>query len=434
MALYRKKYVRRILKRIVSKGFVGMNAQSVCILGRQPALGMAELESLYGASSMQPLAGAALLDINPNDIAFNRIGGTMKLAKLLTRLDTTEWAEILKYLTTTLPHHLQSVPEGKIRFGLSLYGLAVKPATINRGGLEIKKVIKHGGRSVRIVPNTAAELNSAQVIHNQLTGPTGMELLLIRQGKRTLLAQTIKVQDISAYAARDQARPKRDPRIGMLPPKLAQIIINLAGTHTLSTTGLPPTGEESKKSTLVHPGPARLLDPFCGTGVMLQEALLMGYDAYGTDLEPRMIAYSEANLAWLTQRHKVTGSYELLSGDATEFQWQQPVDLIASETYLGRPFSAEPTPEALNEVIRGVDTIHKKFLRNVAWQTQPGFRMCLAVPAWKTGSGFRYLPVLDQLTDMGYNRLSFVHVRNEDLIYHRANQIVTRELAVLEKK
>jgi tRNA (guanine10-N2)-dimethyltransferase len=453
--------------------------QSVCILGRQPALGLAELESLYGAKALEPLSNAVLLDIDPYDIAFDRLGGTVKLAKLLTRLNTTEWSDILKYLSDTLPQHLHYIPEGKIRFGLSVYGLPVKPATLNRSGLSIKKVIKQNGRSVRIVPNTDPALSTAQVIHNQLTGPTGMELLLIRQGKQTLLAQTVKVQNIAAYGARDQKRPKRDAKVGMLPPKLAQIIINLAVDQIQKA--------ENASDFELQSSDFSILDPFCGTGVILQEALLMGYAAYGTDIDERMIDYTRDNLEWLATRHTLDGqTYLLETGDATTFDWQS-FNMVACETYLGRPFSAEPKPEALQEVIRDVDTIHKKFLQNLARQTKSGFRACIAVPAWrksarmiredamqgaaeqrtepymKYGEGvaeaatlqrasssgrvsgsarkqaattdlFWHLKVLDSLEELGYTRLRFVHARTEDLIYHRPEQIVARELVVIKRK
>ena len=85
---------------------------------------------------------------------------------------------------------------------------------------------------------------------------------------RLSLVKLEGVQNISAYAMRDQKRPKRDAFVGMLPPKLAQIMINLA------------LGDQEPKDKL-------LLDPFCGTGVLLQEALLMGLKVYGTDLSQK---------------------------------------------------------------------------------------------------------------------------------------------------
>lgn len=396
----------------------------VAILGRQPALGLAELESLFGPDKIRPInGGTALVEAEPTEFPMQRLGGTMKAARYLTELPYTDWNKIEKYLVQELPKHTCCRPPGKIRLGLNVYGFNVSVKKLNATGLTLKKVVKNPpegeGRSVRVVPNNTLELNTAQVIHNQLTGPTGFDLILIRNGDKTILAQTFAVQDIEAYAARDQKRPKRDARVGMLPPKLAQIIINLATT-----------------TTEPHHG-AILLDPFCGTGVVLQEAQLIGFDAYGTDLEPRMIEYSQVNLAWLHEAQDIAANYcRLEIGDATDFQWHNPeaIHFIACETYLGRPFSGPPTPPVLKKVMQDVDTIHKKFLQNVARQTKPGFRLCIAVPAWKTKNGFQHLKTLDSLEELGYTRVSFAHARPKELVYHREDQIVARELVVLIRK
>lgn len=391
--------------------------QSVLILGRQPQLGIAELESLYGASALHPAGNsAAVLNVEPNKVDFDRLGGSIKLAKLLTELPTTHWDKLIRTIAKSLPKHITELPEGKLKLGISTYGLRVDAGTVSRSALFLKKSIKSTGRSVRIVPNNEPALGSAQVIHNQLTSDLGMELLLIRDGDKTILAQTVAEQDIEAYGARDQGRPKRDAKVGMLPPKLAQIIINL--------TGLENT----------DPAPV-VLDPFCGTGVVLQEAQLMGFGAYGTDLEQRMIDYSEANIEWLQQTFKPQSSViALKQGDAAQMKWDEPFSVIAGETYLGRPFSAQPDPKILQEVMQDVNYIHKKFLQNVTRQTESGFRMCIAVPAWHIGRDVKRLKVLDNLEELGYNRIEFVHAGGQDLIYHREGQIVGRELVVLVRK
>ena len=390
-----------------------MMAQTVAVLGRQPALGIAELESIFGAAAIRRVGTgtAAELTLEPSAFPMERLGGTIKAAKLLTYLPFTNWGHIEAYLAMALPKHLPTIPEGKIRLGLSTYGLNVNLKRQNATGLELKKVIKQAGRSVRVIPNNASELNTAQVQHNQLTGPTGLELLLIADGKQVVLAQTFAVQDIDAYAARDQARPKRDARVGMLPPKLAQIITNLAS----------PKAE------------GRLLDPFCGTGVVLQEAALMGMQVYGTDIDERMVRYARDNLNWLQEKYALGMDWFLEIADACDHHWQA-FDTIACETYLGRPFSAIPAPAMLEQVIKDVDTIHTKFLKNLAKQTKPGFRLCIGVPAWKTKTGFKHLKTLDSLEKMGYTRVSFARARKEDLIYHRPDQIVARELVVLTRK
>lgn len=386
--------------------------QSLFILGRQPALGLAELESLYGAKSLRPVGPqAALLAVEPRHVDFSRLGGSIKLAQIQTELASTNWRDIEAYLSKSIPSILSSLPEGKFKLGLSNYGLRASASEINASGLRLKKIIKDVGRSVRIVPNKIATLNSAQVLHNQLTSQLGLEIVAYRDGNKTLICQTIAEQDIEAYAARDQNRPKRDAKVGMLPPKLAQIIINLTA----------PTAD------------ATVLDPFCGTGVVLQEALLMGYNAYGTDIEERMVEYSRANLDWLHQRYDGNFGIQLEPGDATTHTWKPLPSVIAGETYLGKPLSKEPDETLLHTIMQECDRIHRGTLSNLHSQLPKGTRLCLAVPAWKRKYGFAHLKTLDYLRELGYNRMEFRFAKHEELIYFREDQFVARELVVLVK-
>ncbi len=407
------------------------------ILGRQPALGLAELESLYGADRLKKVGEqAVIVDVDPCFLAFDRLGGSIKFCKLLTILETTSWQEIEDFLVKVSPEHSQRMPEGKMRLGLSLYGINESLKRIEATGLTLKKAIRATGRSVRLVPNKSTELNSAQILHNQLTGPTGWELVFIRDGDKTVVAQTVKVQDIEAYTRRDRQRPKRDAKVGMLPPKLAQIIINLAAGELpedkLESICDIPAGDIIPRPHLEQ----TVLDPFCGTGVILQEAVLMGYQIYGTDLEPRMIDYSRENLTWLNNLYGLKVSdYRFEAGDATINKWSPPIDLVASEAYLGRPFTTHPTPEILAQTVADCNLIIKRSLQNLHGQLQPGTRLCLAIPAWQTKPGqFKHLPLIDQIEDLGYNRVSFEHVRDEDLLYYRSDQIVGRQLLVITRK
>ena len=391
--------------------------KSLLILGRQPELGLAELESLLGPKVLKPIhPNGVLIDIPAQEINFNRLGGSIKLATVLNILDTTDWREIEKYLSKMVPEHLQYVPDGKFRLGLSTYGLRVNARGIQATALSLKKLIKAEGRSVRIVPNKSPALNSAQVLHNNLTNDTGWELVFFRNQNKTILALTKAEQDIDAYAKRDQNRPFRDAKVGMLPPKLAQIIINLA------SDGIQKTSDQT------------ILDPFCGTGVVLQEALLMGFNVYGTDIEPRMIDFTKGNLDWLSTKFLAPFGTEYVEvGDATQHQWSKAFTAVAGETYLGKPLSSYPSPDLLQKIMSECDYIHSKFLKNIAPQLKPGARLCLAVPAWKTKTGFKHLKTLDKLKELGYTRIDFVHAKRQNLIYHRSDQFVARELVILKK-
>ncbi len=392
------------------------------IHGRQPELGLAELESIYGPDKVRPVGRkASLVNIEPEQFNFARFGGMVKFCKVLLEMDTVNWAEITEFLCEAVPDQAKTLEEGRLTIGLSVYGLRANKISVNTTGLKIKKAVKTSGRSVRIVPNKEPVLNAAQVLHNKLTQKLGWELIFMRNGSKTIIAQSIAVQDIEKYAARDQSRPYRDAKVGMLPPKLAQIIINLAAGTT--ETNL------------------KICDIFCGSGVVLQEALLMGYEAIGSDIDPRMVEYSRKNLEWLIAQDgklcpggvKPSKAYSLSPADATKVKLNE-ISTIASEIFLGKPLSTLPEPEMLGKIIKECDEILEKTLKNIAGQTKPGFRMCLAVPAWQTKNSFKHLKTLDKLPDLGYNRLKFVHVSNDELIYHRPGQIVARELVVLERK
>jgi tRNA (guanine10-N2)-dimethyltransferase len=327
----------------------------------------------------------------------------------------SNWRNVQHELSNHAVALAQDVTEGKIQLGLSVYGVRTDPRQLMAAGLEIKKALRKAGYSVRLTPNQETALSSAQVLHNHLTGERGIELIAVQHDTEIVIARAVAVQDINAYAARDQNRPKRDAFVGMLPPKLAQTIVNL-GTGTL-----PPVEGNA------------VLDPFCGTGVILQEAGLTGYGMYGTDLETRMVDYSAKNLEWLAERATVSSPIVEV-GDATTHQWSSPFAAVASETYLGRPLSAWPKPETLQEIIGTCNVIIEHFLKNMAAQTEPGLRLCLALPAWRAPDGrIRHLPMLDHLEKMGYNRVRFEHASAEELVYYRPDQLVARELLVITR-
>lgn len=407
------------------------------ILGRQPELGLAELESLYGANKVR-LAGkqAVVVDVDPCLLAFDRLGGSIKFCKLLATLETTKWEQIEKFLLKAAPGQSQTMPEGKMTLGLSLYGFDESPKRIEATGLSLKKVVRKTGRPVRLVPTKGNEISSAQVLHNKLTSPNGWELIFIKDGASTIIAQTVKAQDIESYTKRDRGRPKRDARVGMLPPKLAQILINL-GSGPIEEARLQnicdiPAGEPIPLTLLDK----TVLDPFCGTGVLLLEAMLMGYKTYGTDIDARMTDYTLANATWLTSEFGLADNIlSAETGDATSYKWAANFDFVASEVYLGKPFTAQPSPEVLAQTVAECNLIIKKFLLNIAGQIKTGTRLSLGVPAWRNKHGkFTHLPLIDYLSDFGYNRVRFERVSDEDLIYYRNDQIVARQLLVITKQ
>jgi tRNA (guanine10-N2)-dimethyltransferase len=386
----------------------------ICILGRQPALGLAELEAVFGTAHMRPFGKeAATLDVSASTIQHKNLGGVIKVAEIISSLPAAPWPTTSRKLLEVLAGYLTNQPEGKINFGLSAYGLQVTARQLNDLGLQLKKNLKTASRSVRTVLSTTPVLNSAQVLHNNLDRGTNAEIVLVSDGHTIHVAKTRSIQNVDSYSKRDFERPKRDARVGMLPPKLAQIMLNLAQPPTDST----------------------VLDPFCGTGVVLMEAALQGYSLAGSDINQQMIDYTAANLDWLqTNYHLKPLTLHLEAADATNHHWNDSLTTVVCETYLGRPLTALPDRPTLHDIINDCNTIIRKFLENLLPQLASTARCCIAVPAWATHGSFIHLPLVDYLEEIGYNRVRFSYARLEELIYHRPEQVVARELLVLTRR
>ncbi|MGB3945501.1 MAG: methyltransferase domain-containing protein [Candidatus Saccharimonadales bacterium] len=389
----------------------------VAILGRQPELSLAELEGRFGANAVTPFSSlAATLAVDTFDV--QQFGGIQKAGKVVAELEPASWDRLSRDIVQRYTKELRG--DGKLTLGISVYGRRdVDARSVGRTGLALKQALKKRGRSVRLVPNDGAALSTATSHHNKLgLSDNKLEIIIVYGSNSVIVADSVGSQNISALAARDQGRPKRDAFVGMLPPKLALMMINMSGITT---------NDNSQQTTM------RILDPFCGTGVLLQEAALLGYDVYGTDLSEKMVDYSKANLDWLAVKHSV-GAVEVEAGDAIEHQWSKPIHAVVAETYLGQPFSAPPAPDKLDKVRRNVDHIVGSFLKNIAPQLESGTPLCLAVPAWRDGSGrLTHIPVIRNLDSLGFTWQSREHVDVQKLIYFREDQIVARELLIIQK-
>jgi tRNA G10 N-methylase Trm11 len=392
-------------------------ATYVSLLGRQPELSLAELEQVFGDVTVHAeIAGIFQHTADPD---IQRLGGSTKLGKLVAEFEAQDWARLSKKIVQHYTEQLRTF-DGKITIGISVYGKTVAPRDVQRTGLSLKSALKKHNVSVRLIPNDGQELSTATSHHNKLgLAPNKLELLVVYSRRTVLIAESCGTQNITALAARDQGRPKRDAFVGMLPPKLALMMVNLSGIASINDTLAAST--------------KRILDPFCGTGVVLQEAALLGYDVYGTDLAEKMVDYSRANMDWLAQKHSI-GSVTIEAGDATEHAWQGPITAVIAESYLGQPFSAPPAPDKLDKVRRIVDHIVSSFLTNLHAQLEPGTHLCIAVPAWRDGAGrFTFLPMVSKLESLGYEWQILATVDTKKLVYFREDQVVARQLLILKK-
>ena len=434
----------------------------IALLGRQPEISIAELAAVFGTDCVNHIS-QQFAEVQTSQFDITTLGGTVKCAKVITELPAsrTDKASLLaasRFITQHYQAKWAHSPH-KITLGLSAYNLAVGARDVQKTGLILKSSLKKSGTSLRLIPNDQPALSTATAHNNKLgSSPHKVELLLVKTtDRRLIIAESRGVQNITAYTRRDRHRPKRDAFVGMLPPKLAQIMLNLAlgaelltrqRSHNNSATRSDSSLSDKSivlrtalpdafdlEETAGSRAAVTILDPFCGTGTVLQEALLRGCDVVGSDLSQKMVDYTTENLAWLqstfTAPSRPVGRViDIHQADATTHHWPNSENLTAvvCETYLGQPFSAPPASQKLAEVAGNCNHIITGFLANIRPQLAPNTPLCIAVPAWYDASGHAtHLPLIKNLQQLGYYQLN-----RTPLIYRRPDQIVARELLVLK--
>ena len=430
----------------------------IALLGRQPEISLAELAAVFGADCVNRIS-QQFAKVQTSQFGITTLGGTVKCAKVITELPAsrTDKASLLaasRFITQHCQAKWAHSPH-KITLGLSAYNLAVAARDVQKTGLILKSSLKKSGTSLRLIPNDQPALSTATAHNNKLGGsPYKVELLLVKTtDRRLIIAESCGVQNITAYTRRDRHRPKRDAFVGMLPPKLAQIMLNLAlgARMEICQTSTGKDAPRPSSNHLLHvecirqrrpqnhrpveeigDQPVTILDPFCGTGTVLQEALLAGYDVVGTDLSQKMVDYTTENLSWLQSTFTAPGGnvIDIHQADATTHYWpnSEKLTAVVCETYLGQPFSAPPAPQKLAAVVGNCNHIITGFLTNIRPQLVPNTPLCIAVPAWYCASGqATHLPLIKHLRQLGYHHLN----RRMPLIYRRPDQVVARELLIL---
>ncbi len=399
-----------------------MNAMTYFILGSHPELSTAELEAVLGTGlKVEDRSDSALLaqPIGRNlDELQERLAGVVKIGRVigeLPRWSREEAAELVAGFA------LQAAGKNKISFGLSVYELGDAQRTrevekdLDTTGLEVKRLLKEGSRPVRYVKAREPRLSSAVIEMNGLLS-SGGEFVFLAASDRIYVGQTETIQNFRAWEARDFGRPARDAKAGMLPPKLARLMINLSG---------------------VNPSGATLLDPFCGSGTILMEGILMEFERIiGSDVSPKAIEGTQSNLMWLVERFNLSNpKLELFTTPAmTLSKILSPanggftaVNALVTEVYLGSPRRAPAGLSEIQYLERELLPLYESSFAALKPLLASTARAVVAFPAFKkTDGAWHRLPIQNLLSKLGYNV-------EQQFLYHRADQLVARDIVVMTR-
>jgi len=365
--------------------------QYAFILGRNPSLSRAEIQSVFpNGRILVDQSDFLILEHSQIDVqsAMNRLGGTIKVALVLGQEIAPEIiARELKKIGAT----------NKLNFGVSFYNS--QPSQL---GMQVKGILKAEGVSSRLVVSRDKALSSVVVAKNKC------HEFLILGGE--YLAQTLAVQDFEEYGARDFGRPSVDAYSGMLPPKLAKMMINLSGA----------------------PLTAKLLDPFCGSGTVLTEALAMGYkNLIGSDASARAVADTQKNIQWLTEKLRIKNSeLRIFATDVRKLsqELKNNIDAIVTEPALGPALRGEPREQEIKPIALNLEKLYLAAFAEFEKIVKRGGRVVMVIPEWHLGAKIIRINLDEKISTLGFKRLDA-----GDLIYKRADQKVWRQITIWQK-
>jgi len=324
-----------------------------------------------------------------------------------------------------------------VLFGISVYGSGGGAKKLNkiwylvpRLCQEIKNSLIASGKKVRFLSLKERKLSTVSV-DKSLLSKQGLEIVLCVSQEKIYVGKTIVVQDYEGYSFRDYGRPRRDIKSGMIPPKLAKTMINLAN--------------KNKKQFF--------LDPFCGMGTILEELILLGYkNIIGTDIQEKTIADSRVNLDWLFQNYqsleKADYHIELKKCDVRNLSKTiipQKIDAIITEPYLGSPQSKYFNPHQIKNEMRKIESLYLDAFTEFRKVLNKDGVVVIIFPVFRFRNEFFYLEILDKIKQLGFKRKRFLPptiaenatnllqlkiTKRGSIVYYRPGQTVSREIFI----
>ena len=339
----------------------------------------------------------------------SQLGGTIKIAEIIQTTADIGYEQLAVILSKQGP---------KLRdFGVSVYGKRQLP--IVKWLQQIKTALEQKGIKARYVLAKEQQLSSVVVKKQKL-----QEYILFFDSQKSewLIAATLVVQDVDAWSARDYSRPFADPKSGMLPPKVARMMVNIS---------LPQL-----------PNPM-IYDPFCGMGTILAEGLLMGATVYGSDYLDPVVQKAQANITWLQKTYPQTNekNVSVFVADAThktEHIAKNTLDAIVTEPFMGAPFEMRGTTlyhkrrevnvKTVENMTKGLEKLYIGAFRNWHGLLKDKGKICIVLPHIQyQNRHYSVKKLVDNCERLGYT------LSEGPYMYARPQAIVKRYIYVFKK-
>ncbi len=360
---------------------------------------------------------------------FNRMGGSQKVAKVIDVVLYTaeEFTIVSKLIIDKLVDLLLRFSDQNVNLKfvkINFYGNVenLDSAVLNR--LVKEQVKKHDvklkfvGQIKKPVGNSAT---SAKVLKR---GGVEINVTIDNASLSVVFSETIAVQNYKLFEILEYQRPERDMKIGMMPIKLAFIMLNLA---------------KLKKDM-------GFWDPMVGLGTLIMAGQLFNVYAYGSDIDKNALRKAEANMLWFIRTGLVQQPrYRLFRFDVTKEMRSNKIlrdiirygrfDAIVTEGYLGdaryKPFNNKKHAVT---AIRKLENLYVKLLRNTSSGILPGKMIVFTTPMYKYWDKEKKQYAWYQLeVPINKHRYRVVSFDTGPLVWENRRSNVARKINIVEK-
>jgi len=381
-------------------------------VGRSKELALAELFALLGSEAIRKVDNSFVLvetDRFLDQSFIDTLGGSIAIYKLFSTLR----GEIDKNdLVETIVDDLRT-RESKINISFEYRKFGFKD------NKQILKDVKKNLKKLEISCRFIEKASTASFLGSGFLNDKVAAYKIFDIGEVAYFGKMVALQNINSYSLRDYEKPYRDAKLGMHPPKLSQIMLNLAGEYK------------------------KVYDPFCGTGTVLLEAALQFKSVQGSDIMPENVFGSIKNLDWIAENYKINGLvYDVFQGDARKLSRDnfKDVDIVVTEGYLGEPKRGIQVESKLLRESRELEKLYYDFLRKSASVLDRPVAFVLNFPVLVAGRKRVFFKnLVEKLKPLGYS-VSVLLPEREDLgltetrslVYERSGQKVLREVVRLD--
>ena len=316
--------------------------------------------------------------------------------------------------------------EWKFKYSLNLFW--EKSLKLENILKKTKNLLKNKSISARYFnKDDWKNLSSAQILGNSIL-KKWFDFNIINLWNIFYFGKTLEVQDIDSYSKRDFSK-NRDMQVGMLPPKLCQMMINI--------------WKESKDCESKN-----VYDTFVWLGTVLIEALNMWISqVFWSDLSEKMVDESRKNISDFISKNllkNISFKIEKLNAkfiNESEILKKEKIDLIVTEWYLWEIMTKKNISlDRINKQKESLLSIYSKFFENLA-KVDFSWKIVICFPFWELNGKFIYfneiLEILNKfcvIENIFKNSEINLSSKSGSLLYKREKQLVWREILKLKIK